>query len=105
MHIWLIIISVGLLTYAIRVSGIMMLAKRDLPTLAQQALRFVPLTVLPAIIAQELILHSGTADISLQNMRLIAGLLAAIVAWRTRNVILTIIVGMGALWLLQTLLK
>ena len=31
----------------------------------------------------------------------VAGLLAAIVAWRTKNVLWTIAVGMAALWLLQ----
>jgi 3-phosphoshikimate 1-carboxyvinyltransferase len=39
--------------------------------------------------------NSGTA------MRLLAGVLAAVVAWRTRNTILTIVVGMVALWVLK----
>ena len=39
------------------------------------------------------------------NLRLPAGLLAALVAWRTRNVLLTITAGMVALWLMQWLVR
>jgi branched-subunit amino acid transport protein len=38
------------------------------------------------------------------NGRLVAGAIAALVAWRTRNVFLTIAVGMAALWSAQALL-
>jgi len=43
----------------------------------------------------------GTLDLSLGNERLLAGLLAILVAWRTRNVLLAVAAGMIALWLLQ----
>jgi branched-subunit amino acid transport protein len=59
--------------------------------------------VLSAIIFPELLMPGGTLDISWGNLRLFAGLAAALVAWRTRNVLLTIAVGMGVLYLLQAL--
>ncbi|MGH2374135.1 MAG: AzlD domain-containing protein [bacterium] len=37
----------------------------------------------------------------MDHPRLIAGVLAAGVAWRTKNVFLTIGVGMALLWILQ----
>jgi branched-subunit amino acid transport protein len=43
--------------------------------------------------------------LSYRNPRLLAGLLAIIVAWRTKNVMYTILVGMLALWLLQFIFK
>lgn len=42
--------------------------------------------------------------LSMTNVRLWAGLLAALVAWRTKNFLLTLAVGMAALWMLQALL-
>ena len=66
----------------------------------QRALSYVPPAVLTAIITPELFLHSGSIDLSLGNHRLIAGILATVVAWRTKNVVLTILVGMAALLLL-----
>jgi branched-subunit amino acid transport protein len=101
MNYWLIIIGMGLVTYSIRLSSIVLLGKREFPLLIQRALRFVPPAVLSAIVFPELFQHSGQFDLSLSNVRLLAGVLASIVAWRTKNVLATIIVGMITLWLLQ----
>jgi branched-subunit amino acid transport protein len=46
-------------------------------------------------------LPNGALDISLGNERLLAGLVAIVIAWRTRNVFVIVAAGMIALWLLQ----
>lgn len=104
MALWLMLLVIGVVTYAIRLSCIGLLGQREMPALLLKALRFVPLTVLPAIILPQLFLRNNTLALSLQNPRWMAGLLAAIVAWRTRNVLLTIAVGMIGLWVLQFVL-
>ena len=91
------------ITYGIRLSMIVLLGKVEIPIRLKQALRFVPPAVLSAIIFPELLQPGGRLDVSLGNERLLAGLLAMVVAWRTKNVLWTIIVGMAALWLLQSL--
>ena len=101
MALWLMIFGIGAVTYAIRLSCIGLLGQREMPALLLKALRFVPITVLPAIILPELFLRNNTLALSIQNPRWLAGILAAIVAWRTRNVLLTIAVGMVALWVLE----
>ncbi len=105
MTLWLMLLIIGLITYAIRLSCIGLLGQREMPALLLKALRFVPITVLPAIILPQLFLRNNTLVLSVQNPRWIAGILAGIVAWRTRNVLLTILVGMVALWVLQFLLS
>ena len=92
---------IGAVTYATRLSCIGLLGQREMPALLLKALRFVPITVLPAIILPELFLRNNTLALSIQNPRWIAGILATLVAWRTRNVLLTIAVGMIALWVLE----
>jgi len=104
MTLWLIIIGMGIITYAIRLSLIVLLGRVGVPVIVQRALRFVPPAVLSAIIFPELLRPGGTLDISPGNARLIAGVVAALVAWRTKNVILTIAVGMAVLWLLQAMI-
>jgi branched-subunit amino acid transport protein len=101
MALWLMLLVIGAVTYAIRLSCIGLLGQRKIPALLLKALRFVPITVLPAIILPELFLRNNALALSLQNPRWIAGILAAVVAWRTRNVLLTIAVGMVALWMLE----
>ncbi|MCB9421877.1 MAG: AzlD domain-containing protein [Ardenticatenaceae bacterium] len=103
MNLWLVIIGMGIITYGIRLSMIVLLEKVEIPTKLKQALRFVPPAVLSAIIFPELLQPGGQLDVSLGNDRLLAGLLAMIVAWRTKNVLWTIAIGMAALWLLQIL--
>ena len=104
MTLWLMLLVIGVVTYAIRLSCIGLLGQREMPALLLKALRFVPLTVLPAIILPQLFLRNNTLALSIQNPRWMAGLLAALVAWRTRNVLLTIVVGMVGLWVLQFML-
>ena len=104
MNIWLTMIIAGIITYGIRLSFIMLFGKKDISEPIRRGLRFVPPAVLTAIIFPELLYNNGSLDVSLTNMRLIAGILAALVAWRTKNIVLTILVGMGILIILQWLL-
>jgi branched-subunit amino acid transport protein len=101
---WIPVLALGgLLTFATRLSFIALLGRVETPDLLRRALRYVPPAVLSAIILPELVVRQGVVDLSLHNQRLLAGLAAAAVALRTRNVLLTIAVGMAALWVLQAL--
>ena len=103
MNVWLTIILAGLITYGIRLSFIVLQDRIRMPDLIQRALRFVPPAVFTAVFLPELFLTDGDLNLSLGNMRLLSGILAILVAWRTKNVTLTIVVGMLALWILQAL--
>jgi branched-subunit amino acid transport protein len=103
MNIWLTMLAAGVFTYATRLSFIMILGQREVSPRLQQALRFVPPAVLSALIFPDLLFPNGTLDPTLGNERLIAGILATAVAWRTKNVIATIVAGMATLLLLQAI--
>src|SRR5258708_28976516 len=105
MDLWTTIILMGVVTYALRLSLIALLGRFEVPPLVSRGLRFVPPAVLSAIILPELVEPAGKLNLSLGNIRLLAGLLAMLVAWRTRNVLLTVGAGMLGLWILQGLLK
>lgn len=98
---WLTMIAVGILTFGIRLSFIVILDRWQPPDLIQRSLRFVPVAVLTAIIVPELVMPGGTVDISIGNLRLLAGIVAILVAWKTKNIVWTIIAGMGVLLGLQ----
>jgi branched-subunit amino acid transport protein len=95
------ILAIGVITYAIRLSFIVFFGKMEIPPRLLSILRFVPIAVLSAIILPQLFLPNNTITASLANPRWIAGILAVLVAWRTRNVLLTIVVGMLVLWIVQ----
>ncbi len=102
--LWLVIVGMGAITYGMR-SGSLLLAER-LPRWAwlSSFLRFVPIAVLSAIVALETAFPNGALDLSpVSNHRLLAAALSIMVAWRTKRMLPTILVGMAALWVLQAL--
>ncbi len=101
---WMTIFAVGILTFVTKLSFILVADHWQPPQLIEQSLRFVPIAVLSAIIFPELLMPSGTPDISPANPRLLAGIIAIIVAWKTKNIVWTIIAGMGALLILKNFL-
>jgi len=102
---WLpIFLAAGLLTFATRLSFIALLGHEGFPPLLKRALRFVPPAVLSAIICMEVVVRDGAPALGAGNVRLLAAALAALVAWRTRSVLLTVSIGMAALWTIQSLL-
>ena len=104
MNIWLVLLLGGLITFGMRFSLIYLFGRFEIPETIRKALHYVPPAVLSAIIFPELFLHDGALDLSLDNYRLLAGLVAIAVAWFTKNTLITIIAGMIALFLLQFLL-
>jgi branched-subunit amino acid transport protein len=100
-YLWSIIIGGLLVTYLIRLSFILLIPFDRFPERIRRGLRFVPPAVLAALITPELLRPGGVWDLSLGNERLLAGLVAIIVAWRTKNIWLTILLGMIAAWMLN----
>ena len=94
---WLLILGLALTSFIPRASFILLFARWPVPALVQRALRYVPAAVFSAILVPALVLTEGALDIGLDNPRLFAGMLAGIVAWRTRNTLVTIVTGMLAL--------
>ena len=101
MNIWLVMIFGGLITFGMRFSLIYLFGRFQVPETMRRALHYVPPAVFSAIIFPELFLRDGSLDLSMDNTRLLAGLIAIAAAWYSRNTLITILVGMIALFLLQ----
>jgi branched-subunit amino acid transport protein len=101
--LWITILGAGAVTFALRFSFIALLGRIEIPPFFGRALRFVPAAVLTAVVIPLLFYADGALDASLGNERVLAGLVAALIAWRTRNVLFTLGGGMATLWVLQAL--
>ncbi len=102
--LWLTLLGMGAITYAIRLSFILLWGRVAVPAWMHRALRFVPPAVLSAIIFPEVLRPAGAWNLAPLNPRLLAALVATLVAWRTRSALLTIGGGMAVLFLAQALL-
>jgi branched-subunit amino acid transport protein len=95
--LWAAIAGMAVITLALRASFILLPERLRLPALVRRALPFVPAAVLTAVWAPELALQKGVLHLSLNNERLLAGLVAIAVSWRYRLTFATIGTGLLAL--------
>lgn len=98
--IWLLLGAAAAGTWAIRVSFIALFGRLEaIPPWVLRILQLIPAAVLAALVAPALTHSSGHFDLA--SARFAAGIVAAVVAWRTKDVLATISVGMVVLWILQ----
>ena len=86
------IMGMALVTYLTRAGGVLLLSGSAAPRLTTW-LRHLPGSLLVALIAP-LVLQGGFPTIG-------AALATAVVAARTRNLLLAMLVGVGSVWLLR----
>ena len=101
MNIWLVMLFGGLITFTIRFVLIYLFGRFEVPETMRKALHYVPPAVLSAIIFPELFIRDDVLNLSFDNYRMLAGLVAIFVAWFSRNTLMTILAGMVTLLLLQ----
>jgi len=100
----LLILGMVAATYSSRYLPFALLEGREMPLLMRRFLRFVPVSVLTALIVLMTVTPRGTIDLRLTNAYLWGGAASAIVAWRTRRLLPTIALGMVFFWLWRFLL-
>jgi branched-subunit amino acid transport protein len=101
-RVWVAIILSGVGTYAMRASFLVFAHRlADVPPGIQRLLRQIPPAALAAIVFPALLAPEGELD--LWQPRFVAGAVAALVAWRTKNIALTLVVGLGIVMLIDAL--
>ena len=102
--IWFLIIVTGIFTFGTRFIMLSDIFGKKLPVWFVEALGFVPIAVLTAIIVPAVLIDPVSQHIAVtDNPRLLAALIAMAVALITRQVITTIGAGLATLWALQWL--
>ena len=101
LKLWIVIVVVGALNYASRLSFIAFFARRTMPAALARALKFVPAAMLTALVLPMIVTPFPAGDVAGINPKILAGLLAGVVAFFTHSTLKTLATGMVALWLLQ----
>ena len=101
----LTILGMSLVTFGVRYPVLVLVRVIRLPELVTQGLKYVPPAILSAIIIPTVLIPGGDGiDLDLSNAPLFASLVATLIAWRTKNLLLTIITGMAVLWVWKWLI-
>ncbi|MEG6584275.1 AzlD domain-containing protein [Dendrosporobacter sp. 1207_IL3150] len=102
-EIMLTIVAMAIATFLTRFTSPALLGNTRLPDWFVRLLKHVPTAMLTALIAPALLAPKGIVEVALTNHYLIAGLVAAYVAYRRQPPIATMGSGMAVMLLLRSI--
>lgn len=92
--ILLTILGMALVTYLPRLLPLLFLSSRKLPPLFARWLAYVPAAVLAAMLFPSLLAPEGSLALSADNLYLWAAVPTLLVAWRSKSLFASVVVGM-----------
>ena len=98
MNAWIVFISIGLGTYALRASMFVLLGDRTLPSWTDTPLALVAPAAIAALVASMTFTQDGHAALA-STPELLAIIAAFVATRRTGNVMHAIVVGLPVFWL------
>lgn len=100
--IWIVIFGLGVGTFLIRYSFIGIIGDKELPDWLLQHLRYVPVAVLPGLVAPLIVWPDATQG-ETDPARLIAAAVALLIGAIFKSTLGAVFGGMGTLYLVQFL--
>lgn len=94
-----IILGMAAVTYITRFGCLFLFRHTGIPPFIEGWLRHIPTAVLTALILPSLLLPKGQLDLTPQNHYLLAGIAASFIAYKSRNIMAT--VGLGIMVMLS----
>lgn len=98
-----LILGMALVTYLPRMLPVVVLSRFRLPPLLLRWLAYVPVAVLSALLAGELLMQGGRPALPPAHPHLLAAVPAAAVAVLTRSLLGTVLAGVAAMALLRAI--
>ena len=99
--ILIIIIGCALATFVPRVLPLMILSQLELPTWLIRWLKNVPVAVMAALLAQELLLSNNQFSIMDNGLKILAAIPAFIIAILTKSLLGTVMAGVITMMILR----
>ncbi len=95
--VWTLLVVIGLALITAVSRSFFFLSDREwrLPHWAQRGLQYAPIAALSAVVVPEIVMTQGELIATWQDARLFAATVGVAVYFAKRNVLLTIVLGMG----------
>jgi len=90
-----LILAMGLVTYLPRMLPATLLSKRKIPGFFVKFLSYVPTAVLAALLFPGVLMVDNKLNIGPSNPLFIAAMITLPIAYKTKNMFATVLVGMG----------
>ncbi|MCG7406651.1 AzlD domain-containing protein [Paenibacillus sp. ACRRX] len=102
-EVFLIILGAAFVTFIPRVVPLMVLSRFELPKWAMRWLNFVPISVIAALIGQEIFTHDGKITSLTTNLEFFAAIPTFYIAVKTRSLLGTVLGGIISIIVLRLL--
>lgn len=93
-----LLLGMLVVTFFTRFAMIALLGKVDIPPWAQRAFRLVLPAVMMAIVLPQVLVRNGAITVDPLNPRLWGTVVAGVIAWKTKSLVLTLLLGMITVW-------
>jgi len=104
LDILLIIFGTAIVTFIPRVVPLMVLSRIRIPDWGMRWLGYVPISIMAALIGQELFTQNGELQFVAGNLKLLAAVPTLIAAIWTKSLLVTVITGIVSMMLLRLFL-
>lgn len=91
----------GFGTFLIRSSVIYMSGRITISDRLKEIFTFIPCAILPALVAPMVFFSKGEVQTLMYKERVVALLVAVFIAYKSKNILVTIIVGLAVLYCLK----
>jgi branched-subunit amino acid transport protein len=92
--IFITILGMAAVTAVPRILPVWLLADRRLPAIVERWLKYVPVTVLSALLMPSILIPEGAIDLGFSNLYFWAALPTLWIGWKTRSLFGAVIAGM-----------
>lgn len=100
-HFWLVILGF-FVAFAPRFLPLMLFTKREIPEWFNEWMKYVPVSLFTALVVKDIFIDSATYAIQFTHIpEMIASVIVIFVAYRTRSMAISVIVGLLGVFLLS----
>ena len=99
------IVAMGIVTYLVRLAPFLIIRKFQVPRIVEEWITYLGEGILISLLLPYLLLEGKDFSISIGNVKIISAVLCAVIAVKTKSLILTIICGVSGVMILSEIVR
>lgn len=99
-----LILGMFAVTFGVRYASLALTGRFPLPPTVVRLLAYVPVAVLTALVVPYVLIRDGQPAVGLDNAYLVGALMAILISYTSKNLLLTICIGMLVFFTYQALI-
>lgn len=98
---WTLILGMAVVTYIPRLLPMLLLSKKEISPSFSRWMTYIPVSIFAALVASDIFFWSGSFNVNpVINIKLIPSVLVFIIAYKTKSLLWSMLIGLGGITLL-----